>query len=226
MRRWYDRRMIRRVFVCGALLGAGLLGTPAANAQSYRWVDRDGNVHFTDTPPPASAKDVRKVTAPATPGGGSDLPYVIARLQKDFPITLYTTPSCKEACTDARNVLNRRGIPFKEVSVGDAATSEELRKVSGGLQVPTMLVGRQAEVGFEASSFNAALDSAGYPAEGTVPARTPSAASAPAAKPAPEAPKVKRGPYDPSPVLGEEPANGQDGASGQGGSQGTSGGKP
>jgi len=218
--------MIHRAFVCGALLGAALAGTPAANAQPYRWVDRDGKVHFTDTPPPASAKDVRTVTAPAAAAAASDLPYEIARLQKDFPITLYTTPSCKEACTDARNVLNRRGIPFKEVSVGDPASSEELKKVSGGLQVPTMLVGRQPEVGFDRSSFNAALDNAGYPAEGTVPARTPSAASAPAAKPAPEAPKVKRGPYDPGPVLGEEPASDKAGASGQSGSQGASGGKP
>lgn len=219
--------MIHRAFVCCALLSAVAIGAPAVHAQSYRWVDRNGTVHFTDAPPPAGAKDVRKLTAPAAPEGASDLPYEIARLQKDFPITLYTTPSCAQGCSDARDVLNRRGIPFKEVSVKDAATSEELKKASGGLQVPTMLVGRQPEVGFERSSFNAALDNAGYPPEGTVPARKQSAPGAPAPKPAAAAqPKPKRGPYDPGPVLGEEPANGEAAASGQNGSQGASGGKP
>ena len=135
----------------------------------------------------------------SAPSGAPDnaaLPYEIARLQKDFPVTLYTTPTCKAGCDSARNALNRRGIPFREVSVVDPQTTEELQKVSGGLQVPTMLVGRQVERGFEQSSFDTLLDSAGYPKEGTVPARKP-AAKPVAAKPAAEPPaQAKRGRYD------------------------------
>ncbi len=31
---------------------AVLLATPAAQAEVYKWVDKDGTVHFTDKPPP------------------------------------------------------------------------------------------------------------------------------------------------------------------------------
>ncbi|MEM7254648.1 MAG: DUF4124 domain-containing protein [Pseudomonadota bacterium] len=30
--------------------------SPLVNAKTYKWVDADGNVHYTQTPPPASAK--------------------------------------------------------------------------------------------------------------------------------------------------------------------------
>jgi hypothetical protein len=35
------------------------LAANAAAAQTYRWIDRDGTVNFTDTPPPAYARDVQ-----------------------------------------------------------------------------------------------------------------------------------------------------------------------
>jgi glutaredoxin len=188
--------MISRAFVGVSFLGAALACAVPASAQQYRWVDASGRVQFSDTPPPPSAREVRRLSAPSGAPDNAALPYEIARLQKDFPVTLYTTPTCKAGCDSARNALNRRGIPFREVSVVDPQTTEELQKVSGGLQVPTMLVGRQVERGFEQSSFDTLLDSAGYPKEGTVPARKP-AAKPVAAKPAAEPPaQAKRGRYD------------------------------
>ena len=34
-------------------------------------------------------------------------------------MTLYSHPECKDQCQIARDTLNKRGIPFKEVSVDD-----------------------------------------------------------------------------------------------------------
>jgi len=34
------------------LLTAGLISAPSVEAQIYKWTDADGNVHYTQTPPP------------------------------------------------------------------------------------------------------------------------------------------------------------------------------
>ncbi|HEY8068680.1 MAG TPA: glutaredoxin family protein [Burkholderiales bacterium] len=197
--------MISRAFLLVLLTLAGL-----AHAQQYRWVDKNGRIQYTDTPPPASAKDVRKTDSAAGAAAkpsGAPLPFELARLQQDFPVTLYTAPACKEGCDRARALLNKRGIPFKEVSVFENDTNEELKRVSGGTDVPTMLVGRSVERGFEQGAFDALLDSAGYPRAGVFPARSQKAPDAPDGKPAAQAEKVeassqKAGPYDPSGLQG------------------------
>ena len=42
------------------LVAAAILLTVCADAfgQAYRWVDQDGRVHYTQTPPPPGAKGV------------------------------------------------------------------------------------------------------------------------------------------------------------------------
>ena len=51
-----------------AIAVAAMFVAATAGAQMYRWVDKDGKVHYTDTPPPAASKSVQKrATAPARP---------------------------------------------------------------------------------------------------------------------------------------------------------------
>jgi glutaredoxin len=189
-------------------LPVALLFTSAVDAQLYRWTDEKGGVHVTDTPPPPNARSVEQKSprVEAAPGA-PQLPYELALAVKEFPVTLYTSPGCKDACTRAREALNKRGVPFKEVPVSNDQTIEELRRVSGGTEVPVLLVGRSVSKGFEQSAYDALLDSARYPKAGTVPVRTqgapsPEGAAAQAdtsradpAKPAAEEPA--RGPYSP-----------------------------
>jgi len=181
-----------------------------ALAQQYRWTDERGQVHYTDTPPPKGAKDVRKQKPPAAPGS-EVVPYDLSKAQADYPVTLYTAPSCKEPCTLARGALNRRGVPFKEVQVYDDPTNEELKKLSGSNEVPVLKVGATVQKGFEQGAFDALLDSAGYPRAGLLPPRTqeappvpkdyvpPEAADAakPKAEPVKPEPEAPRGPYSP-----------------------------
>jgi len=37
---------------CLLLVALAAIGTTSAHAEVYKWIDEDGNVHFTDTPPP------------------------------------------------------------------------------------------------------------------------------------------------------------------------------
>lgn len=46
------------------ILGLSLAFAAGASAQLYRWVDKDGRVRYTDTPPPAGVQS-RTVGAPA-----------------------------------------------------------------------------------------------------------------------------------------------------------------
>jgi hypothetical protein len=52
-----------------AALAAGtlLLANPAANAQMYKWIDKDGKVQYSDQPPPDSASKSGKVKIDTPP---------------------------------------------------------------------------------------------------------------------------------------------------------------
>ena len=130
--------------VLAAFLLAAAAGSAAAQ-QVYRWTDENGRTHVTDTPPPAGAKDVRRLGPGAAAGAPSKpaaaVPYVLDQAMKQYPVTLYTSPECVEPCVRARELLNKRGVPFKEVQVWDEEGADELKRVSGNNQVPTIKVG-------------------------------------------------------------------------------------
>ena len=158
-----------------------LLGAVAftASAQLYRWTDEKGRVHITDTPPPASAKNVQKKKPAVGSVGEAQMPFELAQAVRDFPVTLYTSPNCKESCAAARSVLNRRSVPFKEVQVWDEQSNEELKRVTGASDVPTLQVGRSVHRGYEPGGYDALLDSARYPRAGSLPPRAQAAPAAP-----------------------------------------------
>ena len=163
--------------IAGLLLACVVV--PVAAQQLYRWTDSTGRVVISDTAPPPSAKNVQKLNAPPPPADSVQDPYVLATAMKEFPVVLYTSPVCKEACTQARDALNKRGVPFKEVQVWDEKTNEELKRVSGTNAVPILLVGRSVQRGFEQGAYDSLLDSAGYPRTGILPARTQAAPALP-----------------------------------------------
>jgi glutaredoxin len=156
-----------------------VLTAGAANAQLYRWTDDKGRVNVTDTPPPSSARMVEKQKPRANVVESAQPPFEVAAAMKDFPVVLYTSPSCKEGCEQARNALNSRGVPFREVQVWDDQTNEELKKATGANQVPTLMVGRSVQQGFEQGAFDALLDSARYPRAGAVARRNQAAPKLP-----------------------------------------------
>ena len=155
----------------------------AAAQQLYRWTDENGRVHVSDIPPLTGAKD-RRVTklaastgAPARPNAA--VPYALDLAMKQYPVTLYTSPNCAGPCELARGLLNKRGVPFKEVQVWEEEGNAELKRISGKNQVPALKVGASAFSGFESGGYNAMLDSAGYPHAGVLPARAQAAPGRP-----------------------------------------------
>jgi len=172
--------MLMRGLVARTALLAALLAAQSAAAQQYRWVDESGRVHYTDTPPPATAKDVQKKRMRGNAVGAQGS-YSLAEAMKKSPVTLYSHPDCKDLCQTARDVLNKRGVPFTEISATDADKIQELRRVSGGERVPVLVVGGQVETTVSAAAYNQALDLAGYPRAGVVAPRSQAEPPKPAA---------------------------------------------
>ncbi len=182
----------RNGFAIALLLGCAL--GAAAQTSVYRWVDKDGKVHFGDVPPPADAKRVeqkRVGNAPVDP----DLPYATQVAARRSPVTLYAAAGCGDPCTSARDLLGRRGIPYGvRDPLVNAADAEALTKLAGKLEIPVIVVGAMHILGFEEGQWQSALDDAGYPRALPPGARTPAPIPAvpdpqPAAtaQPAPEA---------------------------------------
>ena len=141
--------------------------TTTASAQPYRWVDEKGRVQYSDTPPPAGAKGVQKKQLRDNAIGGQTS-YQLDKATRESPVTLYSHPDCKDQCQIARDTLNKRGIPFKEVTVDDQPQQDELKRISGGINVPVLVVGGQVEATISAQAYERALDRAGYPPAGVI----------------------------------------------------------
>jgi glutaredoxin len=168
---------MRSLLVLFAVLAAqGVL------AQQYRWIDEKGGVHYSDTLPPPTAKSAerKKLKGNAV---GSQTSYGLEQALKSAPVTLYSHPECKDLCQMARDVLNKRGVPFTEVSATDEAKLEQLRRVSGATRVPVLVVGSQVQTSVSADAYSQALDLAGYPRPGVVPSRKQAAPAEGAAAP-------------------------------------------
>ena len=58
-----------------------LLATATVAAQVYKWVDKDGKVQYTDTPPPPGATKSEPKKVDTGPGSGSGAPPVARTLQ-------------------------------------------------------------------------------------------------------------------------------------------------
>jgi glutaredoxin len=157
----------------------------AQSASLYRWVDRDGTVHYTEQPPPPSlAMKVEEKTLGTQPTDSDPLPYASRLAAKNFPVTLYVS-ECGESCTKAREHLTKRGIPFHEKDVGTQEVQTELKNLVGTLVVPVLAVGTVTRLkGYEAGAWNTALDEAGYPKSAPYLTPKPKAAAKVEQKPA------------------------------------------
>jgi glutaredoxin len=143
------------------------LSTASAAANMYRWVDKDGKVHYTDHPPaPGQAAQVEEKHSVTLGVPTASLPATVRQAMTDYPVTLFTQRSCGEYCQTGRDLLKQRGIPFTEKNVETDNDIAALRALVGSdqkLSVPVIRVGSQVVEGFNSGRWNNLLDAAGYP---------------------------------------------------------------
>jgi glutaredoxin len=177
------------LFALAVALACGPLGA----AQLYRWVDEKGHVEWRDTPPPPNAKQVEQRSVGSNTIQTSTLPYSVQQAVRNFPVTLWVY-DCGETCTEARNHLARRGVPYTERN--GRTEAEALKKLTGSYGVPVLYVGTTKLSGYLDTAWDSALDTAGYP-KTAPPGVKPQVQQA--SKPAPD-PAAK------APAAGQQPA--------------------
>ncbi len=179
----------------GALLLCCALGARAQGVQ--RIVGPDGKVTYTDRAAPASAS-----TPAATPSETGALPYALRQAVQRYPVTLYTSDKCNP-CNSARELLQKRGVPFAEKTITTAEDGQAFVALGADNALPLTTIGTQRVSGFLAADLNRYLDAAGYPATSQLPRthRNPAPqALAPTAPKAPEAPKADAPPPPAAPT--------------------------
>jgi glutaredoxin len=150
----------------------------------YKVVGPDGKVTYTDTPPPTSSgsKVTRMGAAGASVANEPSLPLELRQAMQRFPVTLYASKVC-EPCDAARQALRQRGVPFTEKLVATQQDAEELTRLSGGRDTPTVTIGAQVLRGYSADVLTSYLDSAGYPRDSRLPANYQPAPASPLTEP-------------------------------------------
>lgn len=150
-----------------ALLVAASLSVQAAEV--YRWVDSAGGVHYTDQPPPSTVKQMRTLSGKGNVVEVAKESYEGRQAREKNPVTLYAG-ACGPLCDDARAFLNQRGIAFTHRDPAQEPESAvEVKKLTGKLEVPVLVVGKTHQKGFEPSSWGSLLDAAGYPRTPLIP---------------------------------------------------------
>lgn len=172
-----------------------LLAALPAGAAMYKWVDAQGRVQYTDTPPPADAKKVEEPRLTRSTIQSDGAPFAVQDAAKRNPVTLWTN-DCGPLCTQAREYLARRGVPHSVRNPARTTEQNDWKRASGGdNSVPVLVIGALKTVkGFDESEWDSALTAAGYPRN--APAIKPQTVPTDPAPPAP-------------PQAGGAPGNGQ-----------------
>jgi len=158
----------------GLILAAvwlAMASAPLSAAQLYQWKDAQGRTVYSDQPPPPRITNAQQKSFKGNliETGES---YATLTAREKYPIVLYAS-ACGAPCDQARQLLTARGAPFtsKDPQASPEAQGE-LKKLTGRLSVPVLVVGSDKIDGFETEQWHAALDRAGYP-KSALPGRKP-----------------------------------------------------
>lgn len=137
----------------------------AVAGELYRWVDKDGTVHYGDIPAnDARQLETKKFSTP--PPQPSPSAYGLDKVKKNFPVTLYVVRNCGNACKQAHDFLAKYKIPYTEVLLKNQQEVNDFRDKSGSDLSPTLAVGKDWLKGFQSDEWQDELNVAGYPGVG------------------------------------------------------------
>ncbi|HEY9097544.1 MAG TPA: glutaredoxin family protein [Thiobacillus sp.] len=166
-----------------ALTCVAMASTPLLAGQLYQWKDAQGHTVYSDQPPPPSVRNAQQKNFKGNLIETGDS-YATQTAREKFPLTLYAS-ACGAPCDQARKLLNDRGAPFSSKDPQASPDAQaELKKITGRLNVPVLVIGSDKIDGFESDQWHAALDRAGYPKSVVTGRKTTTEPAAPPSVPA------------------------------------------
>ncbi len=135
-----------------------ILSSTALAESVYRWVDENGEIHFSDratTVWPVDEVEVEQVntfTAPA----------VTERIDVEEPqqinkrVVIYSTAWCN-VCKTAKAYMKLKGINYTEYDIEKSPSAYQRFKELGGRGVPLITVGQYRMSGFSGAKLDAML---------------------------------------------------------------------
>ncbi|MBE9610436.1 DUF4124 domain-containing protein [Chitinilyticum piscinae] len=148
-----------------ALLLLTISWMPLGSAAVYQWRDSQGNVHYTDQPPPGETVRQRSIRSNVVSTASETAQGATGKTAPNSRITLWIAPGCGAACEDAIALLDRRKVSY---DVKNFASSEKLTieffNVTGTMQArpPVLQIGSNVVQPWDSATWAAALSSAGY----------------------------------------------------------------
>ena len=175
-----DNRISQRAFSaqsliffrsCVFLLLMTLCLGATTQAQIYKWVDENGNAHYSQLPPEQGQASGAIETIPLsqryTPSreASTTQPQVANQVASSMPaadqeeatVELFTTSWCGY-CKKARAFLNARGVRFVEYDIEkDPAAARRKQEIDNRPGVPLALMNGQVIHGFSPYAYTQAL---------------------------------------------------------------------
>ncbi len=157
---------MKAIWIAAAMMAAVYAATGAAQATDlYRWVDKNGVVHYGDVPLVEGAEQVKVNVQGEEPASGvsADVPYEARVAAQHFPVSLYVFEGCDDLCKQSRAYLKQRKVPYTEHVLKTQAEFEAFRQKNHIEGLPALSVGNKWLTGFEPGAWGNELDAAGYP---------------------------------------------------------------
>ena len=127
--------------------------------KTYKWIDPDGNLVYTDRPPPPGTPVLEAYEQQTTVDPRQ---AALEQATAENPVVLYTVPVC-DACDLVRNLLDKQGIPYTEKNAeDDAEVQQEIKDKAGQLAVPVLGIGPKVITGYVGTLIRSELAEAGY----------------------------------------------------------------
>lgn len=123
----------------------------AVNGGIYKWVDEQGKVHFTDSPPDDIKTD--EVELKMNTYTSVETKPLIERLGKKDKVVMYTATWC-HTCKIAKQYFQKNNIPYVSYDVDKSRIGKMDFKLLRGKSVPIIIIGNKWMSGFSASKFD------------------------------------------------------------------------
>lgn len=128
-------------------------------SEIYKWVDKNGNIKFSDKKPVTGNKTktvklkINTVKVPNIYNNPMDEDFALDKtISSSKKVIIYSASWCG-VCTTAKKYFKQKGIPYKEYDVETSAKGRKDFKRLNGRGVPIILMGKKRMDGFDQSYF-------------------------------------------------------------------------